>query len=120
MKKWILMIGIGSALLSAQSLEWNNKKMIAQGRNIFANNCAVCHGKNAQGQGDFPSLKAGHITHHSPQKLLKQIANGGKSMPAFKGKLTKKERQSAFVYIHSLWSEKMKKHYQKKFNLKEK
>ena len=119
MKRWILITGLGSAILSAEGLEWNNKKMIAQGRDIFVKNCASCHGKNAQGQGNFPSLKAGHITHHSPQKILKQIAEGGKSMPAFKEKLTKKERQSAFVYVHSLWSEKMKKHYQKKFNPKE-
>jgi len=119
MKRWMLTISIGSVLVSAEGLDWQNKEMIAQGRDIFAKNCAVCHGKSAQGQGNFPSLKAGHITDHSPKKLFKQIAEGGKGMPAFKEKLSTKERQSTFVYVHSLWSEKMKKHYQKKFNLKD-
>lgn len=29
---------------------------VQQGKQLFDQNCAVCHGANAQGQGDFPNL----------------------------------------------------------------
>ncbi len=98
---------------------WNNRKKIAVGKNLFAKNCAVCHGKNAQGQGRFPALNGkGHVAHHSPTKLLAQIENGGDGMPPFKNKLSKAERESIFVYLHSIWPKRVKHHYDKKFNIK--
>jgi len=118
MKRIMIAIGINSMLLSAGTLNWGDPKAIEQGKGLFAKNCAVCHGKQAEGRGHFPSLKAGHVTHHPPQKLMKQIAEGGGGMPPFKNKLTRQERQATLMYIHSLWSTKMKMHYKKKFKLK--
>ncbi len=91
-------------------------EFIKQGKEVYAKNCAVCHGVNAQGKGKFPSLRSGHVSHHSPKKLLSQIENGGGGMPPFKDRLTKKEIRAVFAYIHSLWSDKMKEHYRKKFH----
>ena len=98
---------------------WSSNTKIAQGKKIFTKNCAVCHGKNAQGQGSFPALNGtGHVGHHAPSKLLAQITNGGGGMPPFKGKLSKEERESALIYLHSLWPKKVKQHYDKKFGIK--
>ena len=101
--------------LSAQGMMGVNPQVLKQGKDIFAKNCAICHGKNAQGKGRFPSLKSGHVSHHSPQKLLAQIENSGGGMPPFKNRLSKQEIRVVFMYIHSLWSDKMREHYRKKF-----
>ena len=99
---------------------WSSKSKIAQGKKIFTKNCAICHGKNAQGLGGFPALNGtGHVAHHAPSKLLAQITNGGGGMPPFKGKLSKAERESALIYLHSLWPKKVKEHYDKMFSIKD-
>lgn len=97
---------------------WNDKQKIAQGKKIFLQNCAICHGANAQG-GMGPSLNGlGHVIHHSPKKLLTQINNGGGGMPAFGNKLSKEEQESILIYLHSLWPKKIQESYDKKFNVK--
>ena len=111
--------GTHSNLAPVHIKGWNNKKKISIGKNLFAKNCVVCHGKNAQGQGRFPALNgSGHVAHHSPAKLLAQIENGGGGMPPFKNKLSKAERESIFVYLHSIWPKRVKHYYDKKFNIK--
>ena len=97
---------------------WSDKNKISQGKKLFAKNCVVCHGKNAQG-GVGPALNGfGHVAHHAPSKLLAQINNGGGGMPPFKNKLTKKQQENIFIYLHSIWPKKVKEHYDKKFNIK--
>ncbi|HEX5322361.1 MAG TPA: cytochrome c, partial [Capsulimonadaceae bacterium] len=63
------------------------------------NNCAPCHGANAQGD-DGPSL------HHLPLSaadLFSTISNGIKGeMPAFKGKLKDPDIKAIAAYVHSL------------------
>lgn len=97
---------------------WNNKAKIAQGKRLYLKNCASCHGLNAQGAFG-PALNGyGHVSHHSPSKLLAQINNGGGGMPPFKGKLSQKEQESILIYLHSKWPKKVKEKYDKKFNIK--
>lgn len=72
---------------------------IAMARANFAKHCSVCHGDDGTGgtktvEGKklrVPSLKEGHATTHSDEKLAKQITNGDDEMPAFKDKLSAKE-----------------------------
>ncbi len=97
---------------------WKDKTKIAQGKKLFLQNCAMCHGINAEG-GMGPSLNgSGHVIHHSPKKLLTQINNGGGGMPAFGNKLNKQEQESIVIYLHSLWPKNVQKAYDKKFHIK--
>jgi len=114
MKKLVFVV-VATVAISAQGVMGVNSYMLKQGKNIFAKNCAVCHGKNAEGKGKFPSLKAGHVSHHLPQKLFAQIEKGGGGMPPFKNRLSRQEIRAVFIYIHSLWSDKMREDYRKKF-----
>ncbi len=112
-----------------QAGEWSDQSIIKKGQKIYANNCAVCHGVNLKGN---PSLRrkgsappaldgSGHVTHHSPATLMAHIRDGGKGgkewMPAFKGILNRSDRKAVLIYIHSRWPKKVRKHYDKKFNI---
>ena len=104
----------------AQIIGWSDVKKIDTGKNIFNKNCAACHGKKAEGRASFPALNGkGHVGHHSPKKLLTQITNGGGGMPAFKSKLSKQEREFVLIYLHSIWPNRVKHHYDKKFKIKD-
>ena len=119
MRKVIFSVVLLGSSVFAQIGGWSDVKKIEAGKNIFSKNCAVCHGKKAEGKVGFPALNGkGHVGHHSPAKLLAQITNGGGGMPAFKSKLTKQERESVLIYLHSIWPKKVKHHYDKKFNIK--
>ena len=57
--------------------------LLAQGEEIFAARCAICHG--ATGQGDptrFPAL-AGNDALRDPSLIVNNIHEGREAMPAF-------------------------------------
>ncbi len=56
---------------------------------VFQNNCARCHGKDANGRFMAgPSLINEKATSQSPDQLRTMITNGKGRMPKFEGKLT--------------------------------
>lgn len=62
---------------------------LALGRSIFQNNCAVCHGSNAQGAVGFPNL-TDTIWHWggAPEQILATVLNGRQAvMPAWSSTL---------------------------------
>lgn len=69
---------------------------LAAARDLFAKNCADCHGAKAEGgrkevdgkRFKVPSLREGHALEHSDEKFVVQISEGDDEMPAFKDKLT--------------------------------
>ncbi len=72
---------------------------LAFARANYAQHCVACHGEKGDGgvikiedlKLKVPSLKEGHATKHTDEKLAKQINNGGDGMPAFKDKLKPEE-----------------------------
>ena len=76
---------------------------IAAARTTFAQQCAVCHGEGGEGtqMGNMkvPSLNAKDPVNDSDAELARHIANGGKGMPPFKGKLKPEEIQALVRYI---------------------
>jgi len=138
MKKILLITACSIGLLSAGG--WDDAAAIANGKKLFAVNCASCHGpegigpqttelqlKRADGKFQPPALNGtAHTWHHNPELLRKIIAKGGKSygkgyeglMPGFETKLTQKERDDILKYIHNLWPEKIKKQYDKRFGIR--
>ena len=106
-----------------ETTRWYTTSQKIQGKKVFKDNCAVCHGDKGQGlvkewkkadaNGKFPAPPlngTAHAWHHSKELLLRTVDNGGiplgGTMPAFKDKLSDKEKQAVIAYISSLWPDK--------------
>lgn len=102
---------------------------ILQGQQLYASNCAACHGANLQGQQDWkhrlatgrmpapPHDVTGHTWHHSDRDLFnltKQgvtavVGDGYESdMPAFGEKLSDDEIKAVLDYIKSTWPKRLR------------
>lgn len=96
---------------------------IARGRAIFQENCAVCHGLNAEATPDWrrplengrypppPLDGTAHAWHHSTEELKRFILKGGPPgegrMPGWEDKLTEQEIDDTLVWIKSLWPDEV-------------
>lgn len=103
-----------------------NDPAMAEGRRLYAENCAKCHGAGLEGQPDWmkrlpngrlpapPHDESGHTWHHSDKQLftivkfgLQAIAPGYESdMPAYENVLSDAEITSILDYIKSTWPER--------------
>jgi copper transport protein len=101
-----------AAALQAQSqVHPATPQSIANGAVVYRQNCAMCHGITARGNGPLaptmnprPSDLVLHVPLHSDTDLEDWIANGfpGSQMPAFKDKVTDQERWDVLNYLKSL------------------
>ncbi len=76
----------------------------ASGAELFANNCARCHGPDGKG-GKGPNLaseKRQAKWRQSDEKLIKKITNGGLFMPSFGKKLKAEEIQAIADHVRTL------------------
>ena len=105
---------------------WSAAPGSTAGQQLYAANCAACHGAELEGQPDWrnrlpsgrlpapPHDETGHTWHHSDAQLftitkfgLQAIAPGYESdMPAFEHVLTDEEIASILGYIKSTWPER--------------
>lgn len=101
---------------------------IELGKQIYAQNCASCHGKTLEGQPDWkrrlangrmpapPHDASGHTWHHSDQELFKITRDGlaavvpgyESDMPVFGGRLSDSEIAAVLAYIKSTWPERQR------------
>ena len=93
------------------------------GKKIFMENCAQCHGDNAQGaqnwhqrnsDGTFPAPPlngTGHAWHHSNAVLTDMIRNGSQpgegNMPAWKDKLSDQDVDDIIAWFQSQWPDEL-------------
>ena len=101
--------------------------VIAQGRQIYADQCTACHGADLEGQPDWrtpvasgrlpapPHDESGHTWHHPDEVLLRivkegtaAIVGGGyeSDMPGFADLLSDTEIRAVLDYIKSTWPER--------------
>ncbi|MCO6427939.1 cytochrome c [Nitrosomonas communis] len=96
---------------------------VARGQAIFQQNCAVCHGANAEATPDWrkplengrypppPLDGTAHAWHHSTEELKRFILKGGPPgegrMPGWEDKLTEQEIDDILVWIKSLWPDEV-------------
>jgi mono/diheme cytochrome c family protein len=99
---------------------------VATGRQVYLQNCASCHGANAEGATNWlqpdargnlpppPHDDTGHTWRHSDEELAQIIRNGMRdvfnatpdlTMPPFKDQLSDEEIAAVIAYFKSLWSE---------------
>ena len=70
---------------------------------VFVNNCAKCHGKNAEGRHfRGPSLISEKVAAASEDELRNITTNGKGHMPKYKGKLTSDEIDTLVQQIKAL------------------
>jgi mono/diheme cytochrome c family protein len=76
-------------------------------KDIYARNCARCHGLDGRGQTeqgrkyDVPNL-VGEAKGFSSAKISRIITNGKQDMPAFGKKLTKKQISALTSFVKKL------------------
>jgi mono/diheme cytochrome c family protein len=110
--------------LIQKSARWYSRDQVAQGGLVFAANCAICHGSNAEGiaedwkqrldDGSFPPPPlngSAHAWHHPNSMLIQVIDNGGAAfggkMPAFKDVLEEAEKLAAIAYFQNYWTDEI-------------
>ncbi len=76
---------------------------IAAGANLYRNNCARCHGENAEGKGPRPSLRSERLQQATDGEIAWLLKNGNPfhGMPSWGG-LPEQERWQIVAYVRSL------------------
>lgn len=103
------------------------------GREIYAQNCAACHGAYGEGQfpdnprardadgryGAPPHNDSGHTWHHDDDLLYQIVREGGMGnpedfnpMPAFSDRLSDGEIEAVIFYIKTFWTEEQRQSQQ--------
>lgn len=102
---------------------WYFLEQAQRGSIIFSNNCAVCHGKNAEAtlnwktpdaNGYYPPPPlngSAHAWHHSLYVLGRTIYTGGApvggQMPAFGSQLSQSDIMDVIAHFQSYWSDEI-------------
>ena len=105
---------------------------IADGRMLYSENCAACHGADLSGQPDWrtpgadgrlpapPHDDSGHTWHHGDGILFSYTKLGGKAlmaekgvdfdsgMPGFGDRLSDQQIRNILAYIRSTWPERIR------------
>jgi mono/diheme cytochrome c family protein len=81
----------------------NDADAVLNGKKLYAEKCAKCHGENAEGKGHHPSLRTPSVQQATPGELQWLIEHGNRwhHMPAF-GSLPETQRWQLVSYIKSL------------------
>ncbi len=116
----LLMFSIGTALAATDN-RWYSSVQVNQGEQVFKQNCASCHGQNAEATTNWKQTDANgkypppplngtaHAWHHDIELLRKTIREGGQKlggvMPPFQDKLSAEQIDQAIAFFQSKWSD---------------
>jgi len=133
----VVILGAAAAILYSTTrlsgpvfIDPADRALVMQGKAIYTNNCAACHGESLQGQPNWrermangrlpapPHDKTGHTWHHPDAMLVGLVKNGlvpGKTaprgyvsdMPAYRDILSDQEIIAVLAYIKSSWPPKV-------------
>jgi len=111
------------SLNTAAADRWFNQGVVNYGAGLFQQNCAVCHGANAEGTADWKKTDANgnypppplngsaHAWHHSIPQLARTIKEGGIKlggvMPPFGDKLSDQDVLAVIAYFQSKWPDEI-------------
>lgn len=111
------------------SADASDTKLVAMGKNVYADNCTSCHGENLEGQPNWrdrddegylpapPHDQTGHTWHHADHLLFQITKDGTASiapadyktnMMGFGETLSDTEIWAVLAYIKSTWPEKQR------------
>ncbi|MDL0429497.1 cytochrome c [Marinobacter sp. TBZ242] len=138
MNKWLvpLVLLVAPALVMAGGEPSNGDGVpteMAEGRQIYEQYCASCHGWQGEGAADWnkpdekgempppPHDETGHTWRHSDAMLFRMIAEGWRhpfnetdqlTMPAFKDNLTDEDIRSVIEYLKTFWAGDQRRYQQ--------
>lgn len=88
---------------NAKRNEFNISESKSYEASLFRQNCAICHGQEANGKEIdgklIPSLRYGVAAAKSEEEIYLQIKEGKLPMPAFKNQLSEKEIRQMTQFI---------------------
>ncbi len=88
---------------SAKRNEFNIAESKSYEASLFRQNCAICHGQEANGKEIdgklIPSLRYGDTEKKSEEEIYQQIKEGKLPMPAFKNQLTEDEIRKMVRFV---------------------
>jgi heme/copper-type cytochrome/quinol oxidase subunit 2/cytochrome c5 len=70
----------------------------AAGKEVFSEECSVCHGATGHGGNGGPDLRTMPLAK-TQEGAEQQVTNGGGGMPAFKGTLSEEEIANVAAYV---------------------
>lgn len=144
MKTWVPILGLvffgglalikfgGSSVQSAALFPYRDTAIVAQGRELYAENCAACHGDRLEGEENWrraksdgrmpapPHDRTGHTWHHPEQQLFFITKYGtaalvGPSyktdMMGFEDELSDAEIIAILSFIKASWPEKIQQRH---------
>ncbi|MCP4765911.1 MAG: thioredoxin fold domain-containing protein [Gammaproteobacteria bacterium] len=113
-----LVLAVGQSY-AAESERWYSDEQLLRGEKLFRQNCAGCHGQNAEATPDWKKTDAdgnypppplngtAHAWHHDLDLLRRTVREGGAKlagqMPAFEGTLDAEEIDSVIAFFQSKW-----------------
>jgi mono/diheme cytochrome c family protein len=116
---------IGSASMASEP-RWYTPEQARLGETVFRQNCAVCHGQNAEAtpiwkerdaNGFYPPPPlngSAHAWHHDLELLRRTVREGGQKlgglMPPFENVLSSEQIDQAIAFFQSKWPDEL---YQK-------
>lgn len=76
----------------------------ADGKTLFAKNCAACHQANGRGiPGAFPALVASQVVTGAPDEVADVLLKGRGGMPDFSASLNDADIAAVLTYARSSW-----------------
>lgn len=104
---FVLIFVVFAVFACSDSSTKRNEFVIADSKayeaSIFRQNCAVCHGNEANGKETdgklIPSLRYGEAATLTEEQIYQQIKEGKLPMPAFKNQLTDDEIKRMVKFI---------------------
>ena len=74
---------------------------LSEGKSIFQQNCAACHTLKDAGASGSVGPNLDQLKPSRP-RVIRQVTQGGKIMPAFKGRLSDAQIQAVAAYVSSV------------------
>jgi mono/diheme cytochrome c family protein len=127
---WAVPLTLTAVTLAQAGHEFDGRDLTA-GAELYAENCASCHGAKLEGQPNWrvpdengvlpapPHDKSGHTWHHSSQQLFDYTKFGGQDallrmgvagfasgMPGFADALSDQQIWEILAFIASTWPER--------------
>jgi mono/diheme cytochrome c family protein len=113
-------------------IAYRDAEMVALGEEIYAAQCAACHGVELEGQPNWrergengrlpapPHDQSGHTWHHGDQQLFELTKYGTAAvvggsyesdMPGYEGELTDREIVAVLAFIKSSWPQEIRERH---------
>ena len=100
----VLFVSVTACVSTASKYnEFNIAESKSYEASLFRQNCAICHGQEANGKEVdgklIPSLRYGDAATKSEEEIYIQIKEGKLPMPAFKNQLTEEEIRKMVKFV---------------------